>query len=153
MQQTSNTSRTLSIKTNSKAPKVRRGDVFKWDEGSGIGHYWFVLTNEHEGQYLVANITSMPSKNGTQNKIVDRSCVIEKKHYENDFSIISQDSFVRYGGMRMFSAAELESLIAKHGQGGLRAPLFLIERMAGGIIVSGSAAKKFVIHYKNIKHL
>lgn len=153
MQQTSDTSRTLSINRSSKTAKVRRGDVFKWDEGSGIAHYWFVLTNEHEGQYLIANITSMPSKNGTQRKIVDRTCVIEQKHYQNDFSIISQDSFVQYGGMKMFSASELEPLIAKHGQNGSRAPLFLIERMAGGIIVASGTAKKFVNHYKKIKHL
>lgn len=150
MQQASNTSRTLSLNRSAPQRESLRGRVFKWDEGSGIAHYWFVLTSEHKGKYITASITSMPSSQGTQTKRVDESCILEPRHYDKTLSFLTKKSFVNYSGMKEFTREELEIRLNAEGAGNYRAPLFMIERMAGAMILCVGASQRFINHYRGI---
>jgi hypothetical protein len=156
MQQISSTTRTLSLNKSNGAGKfslkIRRGDVFKWFDESGVEHNWFVLTHEHNGQHLIANITSKRSDTNTPKK-VDEDCVILKSQCK-DFAVVTKDSFVSYSTMRLLSVEFLSEIMHKDGECKcFRAPMYLIDRMAGAVAISTRAQPRFVNHYKSIKHL
>lgn len=152
MQQKSTTSRILSLNKPKEITAenlvIKRGHYFKWDEGSGIAHYWFVLNNEHDGKFLIANITSADFGGG---KFIDNSCVIAVNQYT--FGRISKKSFVNYRGIQLKTVVELKDIILNDSIfENARAPACMIDLMAGVVAIAPNALPRFKTYYKSIGH-
>lgn len=152
MQQKSNTLKKLSLNRSvsvmDESFVIKRGHYFKWFDSSGVDHIWFVLTNEHDGKFIIANVTSADTDTG---KKVDESCVIKVDQYA--FSKITKLSFVNYRGMKLEDVASLKAIIAEDKSFyGARAPAYMIDRMAGAMIMSMKAPPRCILHYKKVGH-